>query len=360
MSILTRYITRRLVFYHIAIMMAMLIFFVFVDLMEHIDIVAQYRAPFRLVAFYYMCYLPRIFIEMSWFGFLASMLFVLGGLARNNEYTAMLAAGISIYRVGRPALVIGVILSLLVFCVQEFIVPQSMLAVQEIRESDFSDSPQGRRLFDIAGVGKRKRFYFFDVLDVDHGILKGVHIHTMGDGSTIVERIDAEEAVWDKRAEKWRLRNGTIKRFDANEVVTEDVSFESMDAPFRDSPRTLEISASGTGQFRFRQLRRQIKNLERSGYSAQRLKVNYHKKFALPAANIIVVLLALPFALERRRGGLMVGFALSLMAALLYYGAFQMGLALGKGDYLPAVVSAWLANFIFLGVGIALTMRART
>jgi lipopolysaccharide export system permease protein len=359
MSILTRYISRRLVLYYLAIIATLLVFFVFVDLMENIDIVTQHRAPFRLVVLYYACYLPRIFIEMSWVGFLVSMLFVLGGLARNNEYTAMLAGGVSLYRLGQPALVIGVALSVLVFFVQEFVVPSSMLAVQEMRESDFSGEPQRRQLFDIAGVGKRNRFYFFDVVDVEHGVLKGVHIHTMGDGS-ITERIDAETAVWDERAGKWRLENGTIKRFDSREVVVENTPFESMEAPFRDSPRMLEISASGTSQLGLRQLRRQIRNLEKSGYSAQRLKVNYHTNFSLPAAHIVVVLLALPFALERRRGGLTIGFALSLMAALLYYGTFQMGLALGKGDYLPAALSAWMANVIFLGVGLGLTMKART
>ena len=70
--------------------------------------------------------------------------------------------------------------------------------------------------------------------------------------------------------------------------------------------------------------------------------------------------LALPFALNCQRGGLTLGFALSLATALLYYGTFQISMALGKGGSLPAVVSAWLANFLFLGVGARLTMKART
>jgi lipopolysaccharide export system permease protein len=233
-----------------------------------------------------------------------------------------------------------------------------MLRAHEIDENDFAEEPDDR-VFDIAGIGRRNRFYFFDEVDVERGILEGVHVHTMKEGS-IVERIDAERAVWDKETSRWHLKNGAVKKFDANGVVVENAPFADMQAPFRESPKTLEIYSSGTGEFSFRQLRRQIKNLEKSGYDAHRLKVDYHMKFAFPVANIIVVFLALSFALECRRGGLTVGFALSLMVALLYYGTFQIGLALGKGGSLPAAVSAWLANFLFLGIGAGLTLRART
>jgi lipopolysaccharide export system permease protein len=90
------------------------------------------------------------------------------------------------------------------------------------------------------------------------------------------------------------------------------------------------------------------------------LKLDYQKKFAFPLANVIAVLLCLPFALESRGGGLVLGFALSLGAALSYYGAFQISLALGASGILPVAVAAWLANVVFLGVGATLTARART
>jgi lipopolysaccharide export system permease protein len=358
MSILTKYLCRRLIVYYFAFVGMMAVFFVFVDFMENIEMVTRHHAPAGLVALYYACLLPKVFVETSWVGFLVSTLFVLGSLAKNNEFTAMLAGGISIYRVGLPVFALSVLLCVGVFCVQELVVPETILRAREIDESDFAEQSDGR-IFDMAGIGRHNRFYFFDEVDVERGILEGVHVHTMKGGS-IVERIDAERAVWDKETSRWHLKNGAVKKFDANGVVVENAPFSEMKAPFRESPQTLKIYSSGTGEFSFRQLRRQIKNLERSGYDAHRLKVDYHTKFAFPVANIIVVLLALSFALECRRGGLTVGFALSLMVALLYYGTFQIGLALGKGGSLPAAVSAWLANFLFLGIGAALTLRART
>jgi lipopolysaccharide export LptBFGC system permease protein LptF len=51
---------------------------------------------------------------------------------------------------------------------------------------------------------------------------------------------------------------------------------------------------------------------------------------------------------------------MSLAAALLYFGTFQISLALGNGGILPVPVAAWFANVLFFGVGTGLTIRART
>jgi lipopolysaccharide export system permease protein len=359
MSIITKYVCRRLLTYYLAFLLMMVAFFVFVDFMEHIGRITKHHTPLSLIGLYYLCFLPRLFAEMSWLSFLVAMLFVLGSLARNNEFTAMMAGGISMYAIAAPLLIIGVLLSAGVFCIQEFLVPATLLRAYKMKETDFVQESREPRIFNIAGTGKRNRFYFFDVVNVEEGVLTGVHIHTRKSG-TIVERIDADRAVWDKSTARWHLENGTIKKLDDDGVVMSNIPFLEMNAPFRESPKTLEVHSLDERELNFRQLRDQIKNLQKSGYDAQRLKVDYHMKFSLPLANLIVVFLGLPFALECRVGGLAVGFALSLISALLYYGAFQIGLALGKGGSLPAAAAAWLPNFLFLAFGAGLTLRTRT
>jgi lipopolysaccharide export system permease protein len=335
------------------------VFFVFINFMEHIDMVTKDGAPLNLVALYYACYMPRVFVEASWMAFLIAMLLVLGGLARNNEYTAMLAGGVSIYRIGMPIFVIGAMLSVLVFCVQEFVAPSATLRAYDLKDGKFKMQPDERRVSAIAGIGRRNERHYFETLDVEKGLLTGIQIHTQRGGS-IIKRIDAQRAVWDESAGRWFLENGAIREFDRDGIVVSHMAFSIVPASFRESPATLRIYASTRGEFNFLELRRQIDNLRADGYNAGRLKLDYHKKFALPLANLIIVLLGLPFVLESRRGGLVLGFALSLAAALAYYGLFQISLALGRGGVVPAVVAAWLANLLFLGVGAGLVARART
>lgn len=359
MSIINRYICRRLMLYYFAFMLIMVTFVIFVDFMENIERITRHHAPLNLISLYYACFIPRVLIEISWIGFLVSILFVLGILARNNEFAAILAGGISMYSISIPILLMGLFLYAAVFGIQEFVVPTTMFRAYELDQSDFAEVDRGEAISGVAGIGKRNTFYSFDVVDVERGMLTGVHIHKMKDGA-ITERIDAEKAYWNEETGRWYLMNGETKKFDSQEVITESVPFSEKKAPFKESPKTLKMYSSERGELSFQQLRHQIKNLEKSGYDARRLKVKYYTKFALPAANFIVIFLALPFALECRKGGLAIGFAFSLLAALLYYGTFQIGLALGKGGSLPAFVSAWAANFLFFSVGVGLTMKART
>ncbi len=358
MSILSRYISRRLLLYYLGLLGMLIAFFVFVDFMENINRITKYHAPLEIIGLYYGCLTPKLFIEMSWIAFLVAILFVLGSLAKNNEFTAMVAGGISIYRAAAPLVFIGTILSIAVFGIQELFVPSGILQATEIDESAFSHKPD-TRVDDIAGVGKHNTLYFSDVADLEHGILKGVHIYTKKDGA-IVQRIDAQSAVWDEAAGRWHLQDGVIIKFDSLGLIKENTQFSRMDAPFKEPPKTFKVYSSHKGELSFRELKYQIKNLEKSGYDAQRPRVEYYKKFAFPIMNLVVIFLGLPFALECKRGGLAIGFALSLLAAFLYFGAFQISVGLGKGGLLPAVVAAWLPNFLFLGIGTMLTMKART
>jgi lipopolysaccharide export system permease protein len=359
MHIITKYICRRVLMYYLGLIVMMLAFFIFVDFMEHIERITKVHAPLGLLSLYYACLTPRLVIEVSWISFLVSVLFVLGGLVKNNELAALLSGGISAYSISIPILALGIILYGIVFATQEFLLPNTMLMANELDESDFGAKSVESTYFDIAGIGRRNLFYYFDVADTERGVLSKVHIHKMINGS-LIERIDAEEAVWDAKSQRWFLRNGTIKEFDAEGAVIESEPFSEMKAPIKESPKALKLNAAEGAELSSNQLRRQIGNLEKSGYDARRLKVQYYSKFAIPAANVIVVFLALPFALECRRGGLTIGIALSLIAALLYYGTFQVGITLGKGGTLPAMLAVWLANILFLGIGAALTMKART
>ncbi|MBI4830314.1 MAG: LptF/LptG family permease [Candidatus Lindowbacteria bacterium] len=223
-SILTRYICRRVIVYYLSFVAMITVFFVFVDFMEHIDRIVKFHASLKLIGLYYACLLPRIFTEVSWMGLLVAMLFVLGGLAKHNEFTAVLAGGIGIHKIAFPLLVVSAFLSAGVFCAQEFVAPRTLSLAREIRENDFLREPQAHPVFDIAQVGRRNRFYFFDVVDVEAGVLTGVHIHTKKDGR-LADRIDAERAVWDETAGTWEIQNGVIKEFDSHGLIFKNTPF---------------------------------------------------------------------------------------------------------------------------------------
>ncbi len=73
-----------------------------------------------------------------------------------------------------------------------------------------------------------------------------------------------------------------------------------------------------------------------------------------------MVWLAIPFAIRLRRGGIAIGFGVSIGIALAYMLLFFAGIGLGHLGKLPPVAAAWLANAVFLAFGMWLFHRTPT
>ena len=85
--------------------------FVIVDLIENLDRFIDNNVPPHVVVSYYLYTLPwfvSIGLPMS---MLISTVLSLGNMVKRNEWTALKASGISIYRTAWPLLTIGMFMS---------------------------------------------------------------------------------------------------------------------------------------------------------------------------------------------------------------------------------------------------------
>ena len=54
------------------------------------------------------------------------------------------------------------------------------------------------------------------------------------------------------------------------------------------------------------------------------------------------------------------GIGVAIAIAVGYWMVHSVSLALAQADLLPPVLAAWIANIVFLGLGTALYLNART
>jgi lipopolysaccharide export system permease protein len=87
------------------------------------------------------------------------------------------------------------------------------------------------------------------------------------------------------------------------------------------------------------------------------LSVEIHKKFALPVACVVFVLIGAPIGMRVRRAGPAVAF-LSIGFFLFYYVCLIGGEELANRLLLPAWFAMWLANLVLGIIGLRLTARA--
>ena len=99
--------------------------------------------------------------------------------------------------------------------------------------------------------------------------------------------------------------------------------------------------------------------LERDAYRKRiaSLSVEIHKKFSLPAACVVFVLLGAPIGMRVRRAGPAVAF-LSVVFFLFYWLCLIGGEELANRLLLPPWLSMWLPNLVLGGMGLDWTLRA--
>ncbi len=92
--------------------------------------------------------------------------------------------------------------------------------------------------------------------------------------------------------------------------------------------------------------------------SVSRYRVEIEKKYSIPFACIIFVLLGVPLGLSTRKGSAGVALGVSLLVILLYYLFLIAGEQLADRRMMPAFLSMWLPNIVLGVAGVILTLRS--
>ncbi len=89
-----------------------------------------------------------------------------------------------------------------------------------------------------------------------------------------------------------------------------------------------------------------------------RYNVEFHKKFAIPFACVVFALLGIPMAVTSSRSGKGVSVSLALAVYLIYYLFLMGGEKLADRGKMDPFIAMWAANFLLLGLGIPMFIRA--
>src|SRR5690606_25358596 len=103
-----------------------------------------------------------------------------------------------------------------------------------------------------------------------------------------------------------------------------------------------------------------VASLRRSGVANMgRTLVGYYSKFSYPFANLILILLAVPLASVRRRGGQAIQIGLGLLTAFLYLAVMKLTEPFGYAGAIPPLLVSWLPHILFFFAAIVLLIKAR-
>ena len=86
----------------------------------------------------------------------------------------------------------------------------------------------------------------------------------------------------------------------------------------------------------------------------KRFMIEIHKRFAYPAACLVLMLVGVPLGVTSRRGGKSYAWIFTIVLVFIYYLLSSTGIALGKQNWISAFFAVWSANLLFAAGGLFL------
>ena len=137
MRILDRYITKSVIKIFTFTILTFCFLYVLIDITSQLDEFIDRKVPIDILVHYYISYFPIILSQpISSVACLIAVLFTFSNLNTSNEIVAMRSSGLNFWQITRPAIMFGLIISVLVFWVNERLVPQATEVTQQIRNEN--------------------------------------------------------------------------------------------------------------------------------------------------------------------------------------------------------------------------------
>jgi lipopolysaccharide export system permease protein len=357
---------------------------------------------------------PLILLFAVPFGALVGSLMAVARLASDNEILALQACGVSLKRIFIPLFVLSIILSMLSFFVNDYLIPASYLEHKKLYNKILYSNPQielepysvkrFKKLETTIVIGDVKQSVIHDivifdktdknesriitaetaVVEVNKEQLDVISLHLE---KVFIQIIDpADQTQFEYSFCDTLIYNILIKEFDVEPVptplqkTTYDVwqvvrakRKEVEDLEKKEAQKAKEILYTLAMEIRKTQdyfyqskkwLTTRKAECERlwDDYIRQKTKkifnrdlqqysLELHRKFAFPFACMFFMIFAFPIGLLARWSGRIVGFGIGLIISGIYWILLVVGHHIGFRENYPPALAMWLPNFIVLCIG---------
>jgi LPS export ABC transporter permease LptG/LPS export ABC transporter permease LptF len=336
--------------------------FTFILIMKYLgpllEMAARNSASLGSVAKIFLFLLPNTLSLTIPMAVLVGVLLGLSRLAADSEITAMRAVGIGVWFFVRVVAVIAIVGWGVSLADSLYLAPKSTAALLKLegtlknQQASFQVEP---RVFyedfknyvlyvqDIhagTGVSRWQRIFLADLSDPT-----SPKVTTAEDA--IVANSGAHTIVMS-------LRNGT-----QHEQVSDNGGPQYQVSTFLESEIPLTISAQedthiGHNDTPILAMSNRVLYEHTKGPGGRPYLIELHKRFAYPAACLVLMLIGIPLGLSSRRGGKSAGFVVTIALVFIYYFFSSTGVALAREGKVSVFLGVWFANILFAFFGLLL------
>jgi LPS export ABC transporter permease LptF/LPS export ABC transporter permease LptG len=362
MRILTRYILRE-VTSHALIGAAIFTFVLFTrDLGRILELVVRASAPLPSVAEIFLYTVPLALTYTIPMSVLVGILIGLSRLAADSEITAMRASGMGVWSFGRVLAIFVAAAWMMALVNGLYLAPWSLASLghleEQLKGSQVSFEVRPRVFYE--GFPKIV-LYVQDVHSAQGAaIWKGVFLADISDAANPRITLAREGILVPEGQDRLHLhlRDGSTHETDPAQADHYQISsFQQTDIPIElpssenKAEEQIPVKAIGTWALHDRAA-------SVDPVSARWYLIEFHSRFALPTACLVLAMVGIPLGLSSKKSGKSGGFVLTIALVFVYYFVSLIGVSLAKQGRLSPALGAWLANLVFFAAALFLLWQA--
>ena len=355
------HIVRRLLTGYLALIGGLIVFFIVLHYVEYIDDFMDRGATMKDVFLvYYPSYVPEIIRLTSPLALFISAIFLTSRLSQRLELSSLQTSGVSIYRLILPFALTGLVISAFMFGFNGWVVPKANSTRLAFEQDYTKDAPARAEYANIHRQNGPRSFLSVNFYERRSQTATSVTLQQFTEAGSLLRRIDADRMVWDDSLGVWTLLEPVIRTFD-DRGETSLIRKARLDTTLSLGPRDLARTQGDVDAMSITEARQYLQTLQRT--AANRTGpalVAYQTKFSYPFANLILVLMAVPLASVRRRGGHAIQLGIGLFVAFAYLAVMKLTEPFGYEGALSPTIAAWLPHALFAGLAIWFLLRTRT
>jgi len=340
-------------------LLTFILIFVLIDLMEKLGNFIDQEVAAKTIFEYYFVFIPEIIRLMLPVSVLLGTLFTVGKLSNLNELTAIQSAGISFIRFSIPFLATTLIISFFAIYFGGYVVPKAN------KQRIFIEKNYLKKGLVYSGSNiyfqdKANRIVTIDFFNTNDNRANRVSIQEFNPTNLteMIHRIDAKKMVYDSTSQSWIAQKG-VERFFFNgkDSVKKFTKLLISDLSFK--PEDVIKKQRKPDEMTLPELKEYAKNQLETGNDPTRIEIEYQSRIAFAFASFVVVLFGLTISANKRKGGLAVHFGINVLLVFIYLIFMKISQAFGKNGIMNPILTAWIANLVFLSAGIFNLIRLK-
>jgi len=343
------------------ILLALVSLYAIIDFIENVDDFIERQAALIYYFLFPIYNLPLMISNTLPMAVLLGAFATIGDLSRTNQLTALLGGGISISRISRSLFLTGLLLCGVLLLCNLWLTPMGVQETEYLWNVQISNKSKN-----IAGEENDLFFKHGDrIVQINRsfpqrGTLFGITIITFDKRFRPVERLQAVSGHYQGNG-KWLVKGVKIWQFSPENKTIQ--GYEEKDQWLLDlgkEPSEVTQLWNNPEEMTQAELYKIIETLKADGHDPKTYQLESHLRLSKSFTPLIMVLLGMPFALQRgRQPSFAVGIVVSLAVFIIYFILYAVFAALGGSAILSPAVAAWSANILMALTATWLFLKAQ-